>query len=131
MSKILDITVNQSAKENLIRDDQARLLDLACPTFRSIPSTTAGKCNMKKCFFYAQETIGHARGLTSENGCLRMKLFNTHDLSIEQKTSSHKIVQFIVHAHGPSFFEIYFNTSAIQGPKVVLNTRDFTKASTA
>ena len=51
--------------------------------------------------------IGHARWLTTAGGYLRLKLFDIHDLSSEQQASLDQIVQFIVDAYVPSFFEIF------------------------
>jgi len=130
LSNILEHTLNQTNKENMIRDDQACLLVLACATFRSIPERASNKSNMKKYLFYKQESIGHARWLTSANGYLRMKLFGLYNFSIEQQISLNKIVQFIVDVYAPSFFEIFFHPQAVQGPKVVLKVRDFMRAST-
>ena len=48
--------------------------------------------------------IGHARWLTSAGGYLRLKLFDIHDFSFD---SLDQVVQFIVDAYVPSFFEIF------------------------
>ena len=57
---------------------------------------------------------GYARWLTTASGYLRLKLFDIHDLSSEQQASLDQIVQFIVDAYVPSFFEIFFKPTAIE-----------------
>ena len=74
--------------------------------------------------------IGHAIWLTTAGGYLRLKLFDIHDLSSQQQASLDQVVQFIVDAYVPSFFEIFFKPTAIEW-RVVLNIRDYLKASTA
>ena len=109
----------------MVRDDHACLLVLACTTFRNIPEKILGKCNIKKYLFYGQEIIGLARWLTTASGYLRLKLFDIYDLSSEQQASLNQIVQFIADAYVPSFFEIFLKPIAIDGPRVVLNIRDY------
>ena len=60
--------------------------------------------------------IGHVRRLTTAGGYLRLKLFDIdlHDLSSEQQASLDQVVQFIVDAYVPSFFEIFFKPTAIE-----------------
>ena len=58
--------------------------------------------------------IGHARRLTTAGGYLRLKLFDIHYLSSEQQASLDQIVQLIVDAYVPSFFEIFFKPTAIE-----------------
>ena len=127
----MDFVRNLTSDENTVRDDQACFLVLACATFRNIPEKILGKCNTKKYLFYGQEIIGHARWLTTASGYLRLKLFDIYDLSSEQQASLNQIVQFIVDAYVLSFFEICFKPTAIDGPRVVLNIREYLKASSA
>ena len=58
--------------------------------------------------------IGHARWLATAGGYLRLKLFDIHDLSSQQQASLDQVVQFIVDANVPSFFEIFFKPTAIE-----------------
>ena len=53
--------------------------------------------------------IGHARWLTTASGHLYLKIFDVHDLSSEQHASLDLVVQFIVDAYVPSFFEIFLS----------------------
>ena len=86
---------------------------------------------MKKYLFYGQEVISHARWLTTASGYLHLKLFDIYDLSSEQQASLDQIARFVVTAYLPSFFEIFFKVTTIDGPRVVLNIRDYLKVSPA
>ena len=128
LSSVLDYTMRMTTVENKIRGDQASLLVLACATFRQIPTKEAGKCNMAKYLHFSQETISHARWLTTASGYLRLKLFDIFDLDDEQNDVLKEIVQFILDVYVPSFFCIYLHPSAIQGPMVYLEIRKYMKA---
>ena len=119
---------NLSPSDNKIRNDQASLLVLAGATFRTLPTKQQGKSNMAKYLYFAQETTGHARWLTTASECLRIKLFYLGNLEANQRAMLNNIVQFIVDVYAPPFFHIYLHPSAVHGPSVVLKMRNFMKA---
>ena len=129
MSSVLDIAASQTSSKNQIRDDQASILVLACATFRNILPKQHGKCNMAKYLLFYQESISHARWLTTASRYLRMKLYDIYDLDAEQKVVLHSIVQCIIDVYVPSFFQMYKHPSAVQDPTVILQIRDYLKAS--
>lgn len=134
LSDLLDWLVEQPVHdEQHIRDDQASMLVLACSTFRSIPKPHSKgphkSCNFNKYLYYKQETISHARWLTTANGYLRLKLFKPVVFEKQQQVSLNNIVQFILDVYAPSFCNIFLHPSAVQGPKIVVTIRDLMKAS--
>ena len=130
LSNLLDrLVANDISDKATVRDDQATMLVLACSTFRSIPPASSSKSNYYKYIYYKQETLSHARWITTCNGYLRIKLFNLFDLSQPQKLALDNIVQFILDVYAPAFCNIFQHPSAVSGPKIVLDIRNMMKAS--
>ena len=84
---------------------------------------------MKKYLYYRQETIIHARWMTTANGYLRLKMFDIYDLDSNQQQVLDNIVQFIVDVYTPAFCSNFLHPSAVQGPKVIKKIRDFMRAA--
>ena len=74
-----------NSKRNF-RTDQLCMLVLACFTFMDVPNS------LKSLLFYKQETMYHSRWITTANGYLRLFLFPSHRLSVEDVTKLTKLV---------------------------------------
>ena len=81
--------------------------------------------NLKPLFFYRQETISHARWLTTASGYLRMFIFG-YCVEPAQISRLQRMVSFIVCVYLPAFLAIHLKSSAAEGPSVVLFNKRFT-----
>ena len=79
--------------------------------------------NLKPLLFYLQETISHARWLTTASGYLQMFIFG-YCVEPAQISRLQRMVLFIVCVYLPAFLAIHLKSSATEGPSVVLFTRD-------
>ena len=57
---------------------------------------------------YKQETVCHSRWITTTSGYLRLILFYSDKLCVEDMTKRTKIVSYVVSAYVPSFTMIHF-----------------------
>ena len=79
--------------------------------------------NLQRLLFYCQETISHARWLTTASGYLRMFIFG-YCVEPAQISRLQRMVSFIVCVYLPAFLAIHLKSSAAEGPSVVLFTRN-------
>ena len=79
--------------------------------------------NLKPLLFYRQETISHARWLTTASEYLRMFVFGCC-VEPAQISKLQRMVSFIVCVYLPAFLAIHLKSSADEGLSVVLFTRD-------
>ena len=79
--------------------------------------------NLKPLLFYRQETISHARWLTTASGYLRMFIVG-YCVEPAQISRLQRMVSCIVCVYLPAFFAIHLKSSAAEGPSVMLFTRN-------
>ena len=80
--------------------------------------------NLKSLLWYKQKEISHSRWLTTVNGCLRMLLFHSSDLTIVEMTKLSRLVSYIVFVYLPSFLIAHLKPHACAGPFATLFQRD-------
>ena len=68
--------------------------------------------NLKSLLWYKQNEISHSRWLTTVNGCLRMLLFHSSDLTIVEMTKLSRLVFVYL----PSFLIAHLKPHACAGP---------------
>ena len=129
LSELLDRCLDAGDQTSkTIRDDQAVMLVLSCATFREIPKPSDKITNLHKYLFYRQETLSHARWITTANGYLRLKLFDLFNFSDTKTNHLDNIVKFIISVYAPTFCNIYTHPKAVQGAKIVLDIRNLMKS---
>ena len=99
------------------RCDHMCLLALVAYLLMDVPE------NLKPLLFYRQETISHARWLTTASRYLRLFIFE-YCVELAQISRLQRMVLFIVCVYLPAFLAIHLKSSAAEGPSVVLFTRD-------
>ena len=99
------------------RCDHMCLLALVAYLLMDVPE------NLKPLLFYRQETISHARWLTTASGYPQMFIFG-YCVEPAQISRLQRMVSFIVCVHLTAFLAIHLKSSAAEGPSVVLFTRD-------
>ena len=100
------------------RTDWLCLLALACYTFMDEPNS------LKTLLLYKQETVCHSRWITTASGYLRLFLFHSHKLCVEDMTKLTQIVSYVVSVYVPSFIMIHFKPKACDRPFLTLFQRD-------
>ena len=79
--------------------------------------------NLKPLLFYRQETISHARWLTTASGYLRIFIFG-YCVEPAQISRLQRMVSFILCVYLPAFLAIHLKSSAAKISSVVLFTRN-------
>jgi len=116
-TKILWFSDHKDEMKLSFRCDHMCLLALVAYLLMDVPE------NLKPLLFYRQETISHARWLTTASGYLRMFIFG-YCVEPAQISRLKRMVSFIVCVYLPAFLAIHLKSSAAEGPSVVLFTRD-------
>ena len=116
-TKILWFSHHKDEMKLSFRCDHMCLLALVAYLLMDVPE------NLKPLIFYRQETISHARWLTTASGYLRMFIFG-YCVEPAQISRLQRMVSFIVCVYLPAFLAIHLKSSAAEGPSVVLFTRD-------
>ena len=111
-----------NGESNTFRNDQMVLLTLASYLVMDIPS------NLQHFLSYQQETISHARWITTASGNLRLFLFHQKQLSDSQLPNLKRIAFFIVSFYVPSSMIIHLKSQASEGPFLSFFQRDLWEA---
>ena len=116
-TKILRFSDHKDEMKLSFRCDHMCLLAVVAYLLMDVPE------NLKPMLFYRQETISHARWLTTASGYLRMFIFG-YCVEPVQISRLQRMVSFIVCVYLPAFLAIHLESSAAEGSLVVLFTRD-------
>ena len=116
-TKILWFSDHKDEMKLSFRCDHMCLLALVANLLMDVPE------NLKPLPFYRQETISHARWLTTASGYLRIFIFG-YCVEPAQISRLKRMVSFIVCVYLPVFLAIHLKSSAAEGHSVVLFIRD-------
>ena len=129
-TKILWFSDHKDEMKLSLHCDHMCLLALVAYLLLDVPE------NLKPLLFYRQETISHARWLTTTSGYLRMFIFG-YCVKPAQISRLQHMVSFIVCVYLPAFLAIHLKSSAAEaflaihlkssaaeGPSLVLFTRE-------
>ena len=112
-TKILCFSDHKDEMKLSFRCDHMYLLALVAYLLMDVPE------NLKPLLFYRQETISHARWLTTASGYLRMFIFGCC-FEPAQISRLQRMLSFIVCVYLPAFLAMHLKSPAAEGSLVAL-----------
>ena len=108
----------EQRNDHSFRNDHMCLLALSYYILIEVPENT------KPLLAYKQETICHARWITTASADLSSLFFDICHLDDYQKSKLIRLTLYIISVYVPSFLLIHLKPSAVEGPRITLFQRD-------